>query len=81
MNTTATKYPSLDQEQRAAVTTSEAAYHLNRKPQTLLIWSCKELGPIRPIKVCGRLMWRTEDLKKLVGSNQRTTETNSEIHQ
>lgn len=57
----------LDQEQRTAVTTAEAAYHLNRKSQTLLIWACKETGPIRPFKVGGRLMWNTDDLRNLLG--------------
>jgi hypothetical protein len=66
------QFTPLDQEQRTAVTTAEAAYHLNRKAQTLLIWSCKEIGPIRPIKVCGRLMWRTDDLRKLVGADRLT---------
>ena len=81
MNTTATQYQSLDQEQRAAVPTDVAAFHLNRKRQTLLIWSCKETGPIRPINVGGRLMWRTDDLRKLVGSSHRTTETSAAVHQ
>lgn len=75
------QFTPLNQELRDAVTTAEAAFHLNRKPQTLLIWSCKELGPIRPIKVCGRLMWRTNDLRKLVGASHRTTETTDAVDQ
>jgi S-adenosylmethionine:diacylglycerol 3-amino-3-carboxypropyl transferase len=75
------QFTPLEQERRSAVTTAEAAFHLNRKPQTLLIWSCKELGPIRPIKVCGRLMWRTDDLRTLVGASHRTTETTAAVHQ
>lgn len=39
----------LDREPRAAITTAEAAIHLNRKPQTLRLWACHENGLIRPI--------------------------------
>lgn len=57
----------LDLEPRAGVETACAAYHLNREPQTLRIWACKENGPIRPRRVNGRLMWPTAELRKLCG--------------
>lgn len=57
----------LTEEARHAVTTEQAARHLGRKPQTLRIWACKESGPIRPIRVHGRLAWPVVDLKKLLG--------------
>ncbi|HRO52578.1 MAG TPA: hypothetical protein PK043_05395, partial [Alicycliphilus sp.] len=37
--------------------TSEAAGHLSRAQQTLRIWACREDGPIRPIRINGRLAW------------------------
>ena len=46
-----------------------AAQALNRKPQTLRKWACLECGPIRPIRINGRLAWRVADLKKLLLSN------------
>ena len=47
----------LDLEFRSALPTDEAAYHLNRSPQTLRLWACKDNGPLRPFRVNGRLVW------------------------
>lgn len=58
---------SLDRETRAAVDTATAAYHLNRQPQTLRGWACREDGPLRPIRMHGRLMWPTAKLRELCG--------------
>ena len=60
-------FPPLDRETRAGVETDCAAFHLNRQPQTLRIWACKENGPIRPRRVNGRLYWPTAELRKLCG--------------
>jgi len=46
--------------------TSEAARYINRKPQTLRKWACLETGPIRPIRINGRLAWRVSDLESLL---------------
>jgi hypothetical protein len=56
----------LGSETRAALPTSEAAAHLGRQPQTLRGWACREDGPIRPVRVNGRLAWRVEDIKRLL---------------
>lgn len=48
------------------VTTSVAAKLLNRRPQTLRKWACLENGPIRPIRIYGRLAWRVDDLQNLL---------------
>ena len=60
-------FPSLSEETRAGVETDCAAFHLNREPQTLRIWACKQNGPIHPIRINGRLMWPTAELRKLCG--------------
>jgi hypothetical protein len=60
-------FVSLDRETRAAVDTATAAYHLNRQPQTLRGWACLENGPLRPMRVHGRLAWKTEDLRRVLG--------------
>lgn len=65
--TKAAGYVSLAAETRAAVDTATAAFHLSRKPQTLRGWACLENGPLRPVRVHGRLAWRTEDLRRLLG--------------
>lgn len=54
-------------ETRTALSTPEAARHLNRLAQTLHIWACKENGPLRPIRVHGRLQWKTADIRALLG--------------
>ncbi|CAJ0688354.1 DNA-binding protein [Ralstonia wenshanensis] len=46
--------------------TEEAAATINRKPQTLRKWACLENGPIRPVRINGRLAWRVADLAKLL---------------
>ena len=48
------------------MTTAEAAAALNRRPQTLRRWACLEDGPIRPIRINGRLSWRVSDLQDLL---------------
>lgn len=58
---------ALDHEIRAAVDTETAAYHLGRAPQTLRVWACYENGPLRPLRVNGRLLWPTAELRKLLG--------------
>jgi hypothetical protein len=57
---------SLKNEPRELITTEEAAHHLNREPQTLRVWACRENGPLRPVRVFGRLGWRVADIRKLV---------------
>ncbi len=59
-------FPPLNQVNSDTVPTDAAAYYVNRKPQTLRKWAALETGPIRPIRINGRLGWRVEDLKKLV---------------
>jgi hypothetical protein len=50
----------------AVLTTAEAAAALNRAPQTLRKWSCLENGPIRPVRINGRLAWKVSDLHALL---------------
>ena len=57
----------LAQEVRAALPTPEAAYHLNRAEQTLRLWACREDGPLRPVRVNGRLAWPVADLRRVLG--------------
>ena len=56
----------LDREPRAALSTPEAARHLNRAQQMLRLWAMRENGPIRPIRINGRLAWPVADLRKLL---------------
>ena len=56
----------LDREVRSSLGTSEAAYHLNRAQQTLRLWAMRENGPLRPIRVNGRLAWPVSDLRQIL---------------
>jgi hypothetical protein len=58
----------LAEEIRTTLPTDEAAYHLNRKQQTMRIWACQQNGPIQPIRVNGRLAWPTDAIRKLLGA-------------
>ena len=58
---------ALERELRSSVDTQTAAFHLNRAQQTLRIWACRESGPIRPMRISGRLAWKTDDLRCLLG--------------
>ena len=50
----------------SVLTTAQAAPLLNRKPQTLRKWACLENGPIKPIRINGRLGWRVADINNLI---------------
>lgn len=55
----------------SVLSTSEAAAAINRAPQTLRKWACLESGPIRPLRINGRLAWRVSDLKALLEGDSR----------
>lgn len=64
--TFAAQFPPLDQETRSHIPTPPAAFFLSRKDQTLRAWACLENGPIRPIRINGRLLWSVADIKRLL---------------
>lgn len=59
----------LDRETRAAVDTETAAFHLNRRPQTLRVWACLETYPdgLKPVRISGRLAWPVAGIRKVLG--------------
>lgn len=57
----------LGRELRTAITTREAAIHLSRAQQTLRKWAMNGDGPVKPVRVQGRLMWSVADLKAALG--------------
>lgn len=56
----------LERETRAALPTPEAAFHLNRAQQTLRLWAMRENGPIRPVRINGRLAWSVTELRRIL---------------
>ena len=65
--TAAPEFPPLEQITRPTVPTEQAGYYLDRRPQTLRGWACLENGPLRPVRINGRLAWRVVDIRKLLG--------------
>jgi len=61
------QFPSLESVTRPTVSTNDAAYYLNRQPQTLRTWHSLGTGPIRPIRVFGKLAWPVSQIRALVG--------------
>lgn len=57
----------LDQESRATIPTWEAAAHLSRAQQTLRIWAMRNDGPVKALRVHGRLAWPVSEIKKVLG--------------
>jgi hypothetical protein len=59
--------PPLELVAGPTVDTAAAAAYLNRRPQTLRSWACHGSGPIRPIRIYGRLAWPVAQLRKVLG--------------
>lgn len=57
----------IEQVTRATLSTEEAAFYLNRRPQTLRSWACLENGLLKPLRINGRLAWPVKEIKCLLG--------------
>ena len=57
----------LELETRPTVTTAAIAHYTHMAQQTWRIYACKETGPLRPLRIAGRLLWPTAELKRLLG--------------
>ena len=63
----AAPFPPLELVTRPTVGTDAAAYYTNRQQQTLRGWACRSgTGPLTPLRINGRLAWKTADLRKLL---------------
>jgi hypothetical protein len=50
------------------VPTEQAAYYLDRRPQTMRMWAMRDgTGPIQPIRINGRLAWPVAELRRVLG--------------
>lgn len=61
------QFTPLEQITKPNVDTAHAAYLLTRRPQTLRAWACLENGPLRPVRINGRLAWPVSELKRVLG--------------
>ncbi len=65
------QFTPLELETRPTVATAAAAHYLHLASQTLRIYACKENGPLRPIRISGRLHWKTEDIRRLLSGGAK----------
>lgn len=60
-------YEPLERVTKPNVSTTKAAYYLDRKADTLQKWARSGTGPIKPLRVNNRLAWPVAELKRLLG--------------
>ena len=61
------QFPPLELVTKPNVDTAAAAYYFTRQQQTLRGWACHENGPIRPLRINGRLAWPVSELRHVLG--------------
>lgn len=66
-NMTENLFVPLELETRPTVSTKAAAHYLHLAEQTLRQYAHKKIGPLTPIRISGRLHWKTDEIKKLLG--------------
>jgi hypothetical protein len=59
-------FPPLETVTKPSLPTKQTAFYLNRQEQTLRAWACLENGPLRPIRINGRLAWKVADIRALL---------------
>ena len=62
-------FPPLESVTKPHLTTHELAHYTNMAPQTWRMKACYDSAPegLRPLRICGRLAWPTEAVKRLCG--------------
>lgn len=63
------KFPPIELVNRPHVPTEQAAYYLNRRPQTLREWAMTG-KVIQPRRINGRLAWPVACIKAVLGIGQ-----------
>ena len=66
MHTITNQFTPLELITRPTVPTADAAHYLNRQPQTLRAWHHFGDGPLRPIRINGRLAWKVSEIRALL---------------
>ena len=65
------QFPPRSQVTKPNVTTAHAAYLLSRQQQTLRVWACHEDGPLRPLRINGRLAWPVSELQRILSGAEK----------
>jgi hypothetical protein len=67
-STESQQFPPLELVNRPTVPTEQAAYYLNRRPQTLRAWAMTSgTGAVPCIRINGRLAWPVAEIKRVLG--------------
>jgi Helix-turn-helix domain len=53
------------------VPTAEAAALLNVAPQTMRRWACEGSGPLRPVRINGRLRWSVDAIAAVLSGSAK----------
>jgi len=61
-------FPALDDIRQPNLNTEQAAFYLNRAPQTLRHWASSDRGLIRPHRIGRMLAWPTSEVRRIVQS-------------
>jgi len=62
------QFPPLELVNRPTVPTEQAAYYLNRRPQTMRTWAMNSgTGPVSCIRINGRLAWSVAEIRTVLG--------------
>lgn len=67
MQVVSDQFQPIEQVTLTVVPTEQAAFYLNRRPQTLRIWAMRENGLIKPLRINGKLAWPVKEIKKVLG--------------
>jgi hypothetical protein len=59
-------FPPLETLTQPHLTTEQAAFYLNRAPQTLRHWACMGDGLIVPHRIGRMLAWPTSEVRRFV---------------
>lgn len=59
-------FPPLESITAPAAGTGQAAFYLGRQKQTLRFWASSGSGPIKPIRINGRLAWKLADIRRVL---------------
>ena len=61
------QFPTLESVTRPTVETAACAYYMNRASQTMRMHACMGTGPLRPLRINGRLAWPVAELRRVLG--------------
>ena len=62
-------YPPISKVTAPTVGADQAAFYLNRKPETLRKYAKMETPPIKPVKYGRQYLFRVADIKAIVGAD------------